>query len=111
MVFKQESEYYEHFYNELTPWIHYIPINRNLSNLVELIKVMINDEETAKTISLNGQKYARENLAPHNILGYYLLLFQVRLININFLGMNLYSICFYLFWLMVHICFRNIANY
>lgn len=77
LVFKQESEYYEHFYNELTPWIHYVPINRNLSNLVILIKRMINDDKTAKTISLNGQKYARDNLAPHNILGYYLLLFQV----------------------------------
>lgn len=77
LVFKQKSEYYEHFYNELTPWIHYVPINRNLSNLVTLIKHMINDDKTAKTISLNGQKYARDNLAPHNILGYYLLLFQV----------------------------------
>lgn len=77
LVFKQESEYYEHFYNELTPWIHYVPVNKNLSNLVMLIKRMINDDKTAKTISLNGQKYARDNLAPHNILGYYLLLFQV----------------------------------
>jgi len=77
LVFKQESEYYEHFDNELTSWVHYVPVKRNLSDLIDLIKVMIDDDETAKTISLNGQKYARENLAPHNILGYYLLLFQV----------------------------------
>lgn len=77
LVFKQESEYYEHFYKELIPWLHFIPINRNLSNVVELINVMIHDDKAAKTISLNGQKFARDNLAPHNILGYYLLLFQV----------------------------------
>lgn len=77
LVFKQESEYYEHFYNELEPWVHYVPVKRNLSDLVELIKIMIDDDEIAKTISLNGQKYARENLAPHNIIGYYLLLLQV----------------------------------
>lgn len=77
LVFKQESEYYEHFYNELIPWVHYVPIKRNLSNLVDLIEVMINDDKTAKVISLNGQNYARENLAPHHILGYYLVLFQV----------------------------------
>lgn len=77
LVFKQESEYYEHFYDELSPWQHFIPIHRNLSNLVELINVMMLDDNAAKIISLNGQKYARENLAPHNILGYYLLLFQV----------------------------------
>lgn len=77
LVFKQESEYYEHFYNELIPWVHYVPLKRNLGDLVDLIKVMINDEKTAKIISLNGQKYARENLAPHHILGYYMVLFQV----------------------------------
>lgn len=39
----------------------------------------MSDDKTARKISLNGQKYAREHLAPHNILGYYLLLFQVSL--------------------------------
>lgn len=51
--------------------------------MVELIKVMISDDQTAKTIALNGQKYGRENLAPHNIFGYYLLLFQVSIIFVN----------------------------
>ncbi|VVC26787.1 Lipopolysaccharide-modifying protein [Cinara cedri] len=76
LVFKQESDYYEHFYNELIPWVHYVPIKRNLDNLVELVNVMIESDRTARIISLNGQKYARDNLAPHNILGYYLVLFQ-----------------------------------
>lgn len=52
--------------------------------MVELIKVMIDDDQTAKTIALNGQKYGRESLAPHNIFGYYLLLFQVSIILVNF---------------------------
>jgi len=79
LVFKQESEYYEHFYNELIPWVHYVPIKRHLDDLLDLIDIMISDDKTARKISLNGQKYAREHLAPHNILGYYLLLFQVSL--------------------------------
>lgn len=79
LVFKQESEYYEHFYNELIPWVHYVPIKKNLGNLVELVNVMIESDRTARIISLNGQKYARDNLAPHHILGYYLLLFQVSI--------------------------------
>lgn len=81
LVFKQESDFYEHFYSELSPWIHYVPVKRDLGDLVELIKVMIDDDEAAMTISLNGQKYARDNLAPHNILGYYMLLLQVRIIH------------------------------
>lgn len=60
-----------------------MPVKRNLGNLVELIKTMIDDDETAKAVALNGQKYGRENLAPHNIFGYYLLLFQVSTTFVN----------------------------
>ncbi|XP_027850815.1 protein O-glucosyltransferase 2-like [Aphis gossypii] len=76
LIFKQESEYYEHFYSELIPWVHYVPVKRHLDDLLDLIDIMMSDDKTARKISLNGQKYAREHLAPHNILGYYLLLFQ-----------------------------------
>lgn len=83
-MFKQESDYYEHFYNELIPWVHYVPLKRNLDNLVELVNVMIESDRSARMISLNGQKFARDNLAPHDILGYYLLLFQVSSLAIIF---------------------------
>ena len=38
MVLKQESSYYEHFYNELRPWEHYIPIRADLGDLLEKIQ-------------------------------------------------------------------------
>lgn len=56
-----------------------MPVKRHLDDLLDLIDIMMSDDKTARKISLNGQKYAREHLAPHNILGYYLLLFQVSL--------------------------------
>ena len=34
VVLKQESEYFEHFYSDLLPWLHYVPVNPDLSNLV-----------------------------------------------------------------------------
>ncbi|XP_050438483.1 protein O-glucosyltransferase 2-like [Adelges cooleyi] len=76
LVLKQESEYYEHFYNELEPWVHFVPVKRNLENLVDLIKQMAADDTKAKEISRNGQNYARNNLTPQNILCYYMLLLQ-----------------------------------
>lgn len=79
LVLKQESEYYEHFYNELEPWVHFVPVKRNLENLVDLIKQMAADDTKAKEISRNGQNYARNNLTPHNILCYYMLLLQVNI--------------------------------
>lgn len=38
LVLKQDSPYYEHFYTTLRPWKHYVPVNRNLSDLLEKVK-------------------------------------------------------------------------
>ncbi|XP_055128995.1 protein O-glucosyltransferase 3 isoform X2 [Symphalangus syndactylus] len=38
LVLKQDSPYYEHFYMALEPWKHYVPIKRNLSDLLEKVK-------------------------------------------------------------------------
>lgn len=38
VVLKQDSGYYEHFYNELRPWEHYIPIRADLGDLLEKIQ-------------------------------------------------------------------------
>lgn len=37
-VFKQDSDYYEHFYAELERNVHYIPIKHDLSDLLEKIQ-------------------------------------------------------------------------
>lgn len=38
LVIKQASPYYEHFYVELEPWRHYVPVKRTLVDLLEKIK-------------------------------------------------------------------------
>lgn len=38
LVLKQDSPYYEHFYMALKPWKHYVPIKRNLGDLLEKVK-------------------------------------------------------------------------
>ncbi len=35
--FKQESNYFEHFYKGLQPWVHYVPVARDLSDVVEKV--------------------------------------------------------------------------
>lgn len=71
LLFKQESKYYEHFYNQLVPYIHYVPVKIDLSDLVEKIKWAINNDDKAEEISRNGQKYANAHLLPKNIFCYY----------------------------------------
>lgn len=45
LVFKQDSEYYEHFYKELKPWVHYIPFKRDSSDLVKHLQWAISHDE------------------------------------------------------------------
>lgn len=37
VVLKQDSPYYEFFYHDLEPFVHYIPFKRDLSDLIEKV--------------------------------------------------------------------------
>lgn len=46
LVFKQDSRYYEHFYRDLKPNQHFIPVRKDLSDLIERIEwARKNDDE------------------------------------------------------------------
>lgn len=38
VVLKQDSQYYEFFYKQLQPYVHYIPVKANLSDLLDRIQ-------------------------------------------------------------------------
>ncbi|MBZ3873337.1 KDEL motif-containing protein 2 [Sciurus carolinensis] len=54
LVLKQDLPYYEHFYVALKPWKHYVPIKRNLSDLLEKVKWSKENDEEAKKITKKG---------------------------------------------------------
>ncbi|NXG12617.1 KDEL1 protein, partial [Sakesphorus luctuosus] len=76
VVLKQDSIYYEHFYNELQPWKHYIPFKRDLSDLLEKLQWAKEHDEEAKNIAKSGQEFARNHLMGDHIFCYYFKLFQ-----------------------------------
>lgn len=71
LVFKQKSKYYEHFYNDLQPNLHYIPIEEDLSDLLERLEWAQKNDVTAKKIAKTAQEFVNNNLLPQNILCYY----------------------------------------
>lgn len=105
VVLKQDSIYYEHFYNELQPWEHYVPVRADLGDLLEKIQwAREHDEQVStsrlfyrarsfhgfflslhqhvlllqvKKIALAGQQFARSHLMGDKIFCYYFKLFQV----------------------------------
>ena len=38
LILKQHSQYYEHFYRHLKPWVHYVPMKRDISDVVERLQ-------------------------------------------------------------------------
>ena len=71
VVFKTESKYFEHFYPDLEPWVHYIPVNEDLSNLVERIQWARENDGKSFEIAQNARSYALHNLLPDQVLCYY----------------------------------------
>ncbi|XP_024919913.1 protein O-glucosyltransferase 2 isoform X2 [Cynoglossus semilaevis] len=76
VVFKQDSGYYEHFYGELRPWEHYIPVRADLGDLLDKIQWARDHDEEAKKIALTGQQFARSRLTGDGVFCYYYKLFQ-----------------------------------
>ncbi|KFU90971.1 KDEL motif-containing protein 2, partial [Chaetura pelagica] len=76
LVLKQDSQYYEHFYIGLKPWKHYVPVKRNLEDLLEKIKWAKENDEAARKIAKEGQLIARELLQPHKFYCYYYKVLQ-----------------------------------
>ena len=49
LVLKQDSPFYEHFYNKLEPWKHYVPLKRDLSDVVEKVQWARDHDEEVGT--------------------------------------------------------------
>lgn len=97
LVFKHDSIYYEHFYKSLQPWIHYVPIKKDLSDLIEKLNwAQQHDIEVrfcnfctslcflplyffyqAQNISKNAQNFVKSNLLPADIFCYYAIALRV----------------------------------
>ena len=45
LIFKQNSKFYEHFYADLKPYVHYVPIKNDLSDLIDRLEWAINNED------------------------------------------------------------------
>lgn len=52
VVLKQDSSYYEHFYKELEPYVHFVPFKRDLSDLMEKIQWAKDNDDKVKSCAL-----------------------------------------------------------
>ena len=58
LVFKQESPYSQWFYAGLKPNVHFIPVNRRLSDLLNKIQYAINNDAECIQIAMQAREFA-----------------------------------------------------
>jgi len=67
-VLKQESAYFEHFYSSLEPFQHFIPLKRDLSDLIQKINWAKENDEKVADIVKAANKVVEEETAPVKVI-------------------------------------------
>jgi hypothetical protein len=70
VVMKQKTSDIMWFYKELIPWKHYIPLEKDLSDLQEKLLWALHHDREVKEIARNGREFALSHLMPEHILQY-----------------------------------------
>lgn len=71
---KSSFTYREHFYKLLTPWVHYVPISSDLSDLISIKNYLFQNDEVGEKIGRNAFDLFRKRLAPEATYCYILRL-------------------------------------
>lgn len=78
-ILKQESNFMQWYYNGLQPYVHYLPVKKDLSDLVENLEKLQKNEKDYLQIIENAQAFAQERLSYARMLQYiYLVLLEYK---------------------------------
>jgi protein glucosyltransferase len=76
LVFHVGNEWLEFFYPALKPWVHYIPVQNNLSDARELIEFAKENDEVAQEIAERGHQFIWDHLRMDDVTCYWQKLLQ-----------------------------------
>jgi len=63
LVLLETGERGEFFFQDLKPWVHYVPVKKGLTDLMAILSYLKEREGTARRIGLNGRQFALTNLS------------------------------------------------
>jgi hypothetical protein len=70
VILKVESEYYIWYSKYLEPYVHYIPIKKDFSDLAEKIKWLKENDKQAYQIALNAREFYKKYINKEYIMDY-----------------------------------------
>ena len=62
VVLKVEPDDVDYFHPQLRPWVHYIPVHSNLSNLYDSVSFAISDDPTISSVIQNANDWCLQHL-------------------------------------------------
>ena len=85
-----KSDYKLWFSDKLIEYVHYVPVNSDLSNLIDIIKWCKKNDKKCKDIASNGMEFFKKYLSKDGILDY--MTDKLKMISINRKSDNLLDI-------------------
>lgn len=70
-LFLPASPWYEHFYSQLEPWVHFVPVKEDLGDVVQQLLWARKHDAAVKNISRNARLFARDHLTAEQVYCYY----------------------------------------
>uniref|UniRef100_A0A3B4ANY1 Glycosyl transferase CAP10 domain-containing protein n=1 Tax=Periophthalmus magnuspinnatus TaxID=409849 RepID=A0A3B4ANY1_9GOBI len=71
LVFHVGDEWQEFFYPQLKPWVHYIPVKQDLSDVKELLQFAKENDDIAQDIASRGKQFILDHLKMEDISCYW----------------------------------------
>ncbi|KAM8903346.1 protein O-glucosyltransferase 1 [Spinachia spinachia] len=71
LVFHVGDEWQEFFYPQLQPWVHYIPVKQDLSDVRELLQFVQENDAVARDIATRGKEFIVDHLRMRDVSCYW----------------------------------------
>ncbi|KAM3585359.1 uncharacterized protein V6R79_015385 [Siganus canaliculatus] len=71
LVFHVGDEWQEFFYPQLQPWVHYIPVKQDLSDVRELLQFVKENDAIAQEIAARGKEFILNHLQMQDVSCYW----------------------------------------
>ena len=76
LIFKQQSDFIQWYWSDLKPYVHYIPVKEDLSDLISSIEWARDNDTEALQIALNARAFGDQNLSFTKVFQYFYLLLE-----------------------------------
>ncbi|KAJ6662738.1 hypothetical protein lerEdw1_011378 [Lerista edwardsae] len=71
LVFHVGEDWQEFFYSQLKPWVHYVPVKSDLSDVRELLQFVRENDDVAQAIARRGHHFITDYLRMEDVSCYW----------------------------------------